>query len=272
MFFSGLILFLLWFYEGNPPQEVPAEAQPVSPYVEKFEKSFKFYPGGKIALEAGLPGSFKILGWDKATVAMEAEKIFYRPEAREIADQFTVRVRYTDTSATLQTLGPPGTGAAVEVNGTIYVPKHKTDFKILLAQGDLEVRNVNGWFDVDLAGGSLAVESIEGYFSVVTKSGDLAIQLSGKRWRGHGLTAFTHFGQIDIRIPAEYHAAIQMETRDGEMKVDYPEQLVDGEWLPLTITTRRNGKSLSASLGDGGAPIRLKTEKGNVSLATSQAP
>ena len=55
-----------------------------SPYTERVRKEFKFYPGGKIQITSGLPGNLKVVGWQRASAVLEAEKVFYHmtPEFR----------------------------------------------------------------------------------------------------------------------------------------------------------------------------------------------
>ncbi len=96
--------------------------------------------------------------------------------------------------------------------------------------------------------------------------GDLDVEMSGARWYGHGFTAITKLGSVDLRIPANYSAALQLETHDGDITIDYPEQMVDGEHIPLNFITRKKERNLTATVGDGGAPVRLFTDSGNISL------
>jgi hypothetical protein len=54
------------------------------------------------------------------------------------------------------------------------------------------------------------------------------------------------------------------------MAVSYPDQVVDGQTVPLAVAIQKKGSTLSAKIGDGGSPIRLLTMAGNVSLSTSK--
>ncbi len=90
--------------------------------------------------------------------------------------------------------------------------------------------------------------------------------MMGKRWEGFGFTAVTQRGQVVVRLPEEYSAALQLETGDGGLSIVFPEQLVDGESVPLAAVTQKNARTLSATVGAGGAPVRLMTVKGDVRL------
>ena len=254
------------------PQQDPASAQ--QPYVEHDEKQFNFYPGGKIEISAGVPGSVKVLGWQKGSVEVKAEKIAYylSPErARDLMSQFPIHVRYTQTIARISTSGPGPAAAAidgprVEVNLTIYVPKDRTDVTARIVQGNFDIETVNGWIEATLKEGSLNTKSLSGYFSGITERGDIRVEMSGHRWQGLEFGATTQNGFVDLQLPLEYSAAIQLQTHNGKLAVDYPPQVVEGEPTPPKIVTRKNGQSLSGAVGDGGAPVKLLTYSGDVTL------
>jgi len=143
---------------AQQPPQTPA-AQPAVPYVEHEEKQFSFYPGGKIEVLAGVPGNVKIVGWQKGSIRLEAEKIVYylsQEDAKVLLQKSPIRVRYNQTSATIRTTGslskPP---AAMEVNLTLFVPGERTDINVRMDLGDLSIDTVNGWVEATLGQGSL---------------------------------------------------------------------------------------------------------------------
>lgn len=269
-----LLSFLLSFCQpaAAAPQERSAS---ITPYTERVQKQFNFYPGGKVDVIANAAGSFKIIGWKKSSVLLEAEKIVYlasSEQAKLLSEQFPIQVRSGQTSATIRTSAPPLGAAKAEINATLYVPKDKTDLNIHLAKGDLVIGSVNGWVEATLEDGSLEAKSMEGYFSLLTKIGHLDIDMAGKRWTGLGFTAVTKRGNVTVRFPLEYSAAVQLKTEDGDISVRYPERLVDGEKVPFDVVTNKKARSLSAVLGEGGAPIRISTSAGNIQLTSTDAP
>ena len=56
-----------------------------------------------------------------------------------------------------------------------------------------------------------------GYFSGSTLRGDIHVAMSGNRWRGSEFAALTQMGSADLQLPAEYSAALQLETRNGKV-------------------------------------------------------
>lgn len=269
-----LLLVFLLLVPGLQAQE-PSPTIPASqePYVERQEKEFKFYPGGKVGISLEVSGNLKVIGWKKGFIRMEAEKIVHNlPEdaAKAFLKTPPIRVRYTDTSATIQAAGAPEAPGVLETNLTVYVPGEKSDLTIRLSRGNLSVDTVNGWIEATIAEGSLEATAVSGYFSGSTGKGNIQVEMSDNLWRGLEFGSMTQEGSIELRLPAKYSAALQLETRKGKIVVDYPPQEVDGEEVPLQIVTQKNSQLLRASLGDGGAPLRLSTYSGDITLSLKQ--
>jgi hypothetical protein len=268
------------------PQEVPqsAPSSPLVPVVEREEKQFNFYPGGKIEISTATTGSVKIIGWQKATVRVEAEKIIYYPSQEQPAPQSSqqpkdqqapakpqapFRVRFTQTSAVIRTSVSPGVN--MEINLTVYVPGDRTDVTAKISKGDFSIEGVNGWTEVTVATeGGIDAKSVSGYFSGTTPRGDINVEMSDIRWRGLEFGALTQYGSINLLLPVKYSAALQLETRNGKILVDFPPQVVEGEETPPDILIHKTAQSLKATVGDGGAPVKLATYFGDVKLSKKE--
>jgi DUF4097 and DUF4098 domain-containing protein YvlB len=254
---------------SQEPAQTPTPA-PASPYVDREEKEFNFFPGGKIEIFAGVRGSVKIVGWKKGSVRVEAEKIIYY-ESQEKAQAFLkkspLRVRWSQTTVTIRTSGAPELPAVMEVNLTLYVPGEKTDVNAKMDQGDFSIESVNGWIEASIKEGSVDAKSLGGYFSATTLRGDIFADMSGHRWNGYEFAALTQKGSATLLLPPKFSAALQIETRDGKISVDYPPQVVEGEETPPDIIISKKSQSLKASIGDGGAPVKLFTYSGDVAVS-----
>jgi hypothetical protein len=274
MRFFPILIFSLFVpaLQAQEPTQVPAPSAK-APVVERQEREFKFYPGGKIGVTIGVPGSLKIIGWKKGSFRMEAEKIvYYLPaeEAAELLKKSPIRLRHTETSITIQapvTVPPP---ANMEINITLYVPRDRTDCKIGIDRGDFYIEFVNGWVEATMKEGSVDAKSMAGYFSANTLRGDIHAEMTDNRWRGYEFAAMTQSGSIELKIPTDFSAALQLETRDGKITVDYPPQEVEGEIVPPEIIINKTAQSLKATVGDGGAPIKIATASGDVKLSKNE--
>ena len=265
-----ILAFLLLASAWRQPEAAGQKASNLqSPIVVNTDKEFAFYPGGKIEISAAAPGSFTISGWDKALVRVEMEKIFFyvaAGQAQELEKRYPARVTYTPTSAKVSTTGSAKPDGTLEVNVRIFVPRERTDLNIKMIKGDLSVSALSGWVEASLEEGNIETRDLAGYCSALTKLGDLKVELSGKRWTGYGFTGASRRGAIDLTLPIDYSAALQLETGDGTISVDFPEQIVQGESVPLQVVSSKKKRSVSAPIGSGGSPIRLGTSIGNISL------
>jgi len=235
-----LVFLLIPNLISQEPSETPASPTQ-APYVERQEKEFSFFPGGKIEIFADAPGSVTIVGWGKGSVRMEAEKIVYYlspEEAKAEIQKSPVRVRYNQTNSTIRTA--PGPSTKMEVNLTVYVPGYRTDVTAKLYRGDFSVEGVNGWIESTVTTeGSIEVKSVSGYFSAMTPRGEVSVEMDGNRWKGLEFAAITQNGSANLILPLKYSAAIQLETRNGKIVVDYPPQEVEGEIVPPEIEIKK---------------------------------
>ncbi len=273
MTFRLILAFLLT--AAGWPQSEPApqkSGDSKSPYVEKSEQEFAFYPGGRVEISAAAPGSFRIAGWQKAFVRVEMEKIFYYlspDQAKALAKLYPAKVTKTQTSVKISTAGSPKPGVNMEVNVQVFVPWERTDLKIKMIKGDLSVAMLNGWVEATIEEGNLEAKDLGGYFYTVTKRGDLKVELSGKRWTGYSFSAKTERGSIDLSLPVDFSATLQLHTKDGSITTDYPAQMVEGESVPLKIMVKKKTRTLSAPIGGGGAQIKLVTSSGDISFSST---
>jgi len=269
-FFTALffLIFLPVIRAQGIPEPGP-ESRPV--YNDTYEREYRFYPGGKIGISMEVPGSLKIIGWERGLVRVEAEikvRSLADEKARGLLEKSPVRVRYNDaaTTSTIQVAETPELKGLLEVNLTVRVPGARTDITTQVKKGDFTISAVNGWVEATLAEGNMDMTGINGYYSVKTLKGNISANLSGNRWNGQGFTAVTQDGSVDLILPEKYSATLQLDTRNGEITADYPSQEVEGELIPVEAVVKKKTQQLRVRVGDGGAPIRLGTQSGDVSL------
>lgn len=265
-----VVLYCLLASAVYPLEALKAPASDQNaPCREQEEKEFRFYPGGKMTVASKLPGRVRIIGWEKGAVRVELEKIargVSKDEAGSLFEKHPLRVRYDQTSAKIEVDGKPVEDESIEYNFAIYVPGYKTDLKVEIYRGAISVDAVNGWIEVSTGQGPLEASSLSGYYSGRTRDGDIRVEMSGTAWRGLELGAVTLAGSVDLVLPEKYSASLQLETLDGNVLVDYPPQTVDGETVPLKVGVRKKAQALDASIGSGGAPVKLISHAGDIRL------
>jgi DUF4097 and DUF4098 domain-containing protein YvlB len=139
----------------------------------------------------------------------------------------------------------------------LEVPR-RFDLELESHNGSLGVSGVSGAIDLRATNGSVALSDVGGDVHAHTQNGSLNVQLGGKRWDGPGLDAETHNGSVRVRIPDDYSARLETHTVNGSLRTDFPET-VQG----------RFSRDLTLPLGSGGAPIRVTTTNGSVTISKS---
>jgi hypothetical protein len=138
------------------------------------------------------------------------------------------------------------------------------EFVIKLPAGvKVDASTVNGGVDVDgvtsdviahTVNGSVDARSTGGAVSAHTTNGD--IRVSAAKLDGDRTEFTTVNGTITVSLPASVSAEIDMRTVNGSLTSDFP----------LTVEGSFSPKRLHATLGKGGATLRLSTVNGSIRL------
>jgi DUF4097 and DUF4098 domain-containing protein YvlB len=216
-----------------------------------------FRPGrGTVQVQPGMNGGVSIIGWQRDSIEVHARirgSAYEMREARSIANA----VEVGRSGNTIAAEGPEtnrGEGWSVEF--VVYIP-HNSNLNIETHNGPLAVRGVTGRMDLSSQNGPLALSDVGGDVRARTQNGPLSVRLSGSRWEGEGLDAETSNGPATLHIPENYSAQLETGTTNGPFESD----------IPLTVTFRgRMPRELNTTLGRGGAPIRVVTTNGPLSL------
>jgi len=113
-------------------------------------------------------------------------------------------------------------------------------------QSDVQLESTNG---------GIRLADVAGRISFRTTNGGVQVQLAGSEWRGQGLDVQTTNGGVTLTVPDDYKAVLETGTTNGRLRLDFP-MTVQGD-----IKQR-----VSARLGRGGAPVRVTTTNGGVTV------
>jgi hypothetical protein len=152
------------------------------------------------------------------------------------------------------------------VSYQILVPT-STNLKLTAHNGGISISSVNGTLEFETKNGGLHLANVSGNVKGRTTNGGVHVNLSGNTWNGSGLDVETTNGGVKLMLPVNYSANIETGTVNGGLKSDFPELSVekdekDGRYY-------RQNKHINASLNGGGAPIRVLTTNGGVSISSS---
>jgi hypothetical protein len=203
-------------------------------------------PNGGIQVDGGPRGDIQVL----AKVVAQAET---QARARQIADAVKVNAAPDSVSA----VGPSGLDRREgwSVSYRLAVPTVSM-LSLKTVNGGITVRDVDGQVEFRTVNGGVKLANLGGDVKGRTSNGGVDVDLDGPGWRGEGLDVETSNGGVHLRIPEHYSARLETSTVNGGMNIDFP----------LAVQGRVD-RQISATLGSGGAPIRVRTNNGGVKIS-----
>ncbi len=199
-------------------------------------------------------GSVTVHGWDRPQMRVVA-KVRASAETEDEARSMARDIRVSVASDRIFAEGPStGRHESWSVGYEIWLPR-RTDLDLEAQNGGISVEDVSGRIGLSTVNGGLALRGVSGDVRGETTNGGLSVSLDGDRWQGEGLDLRTTNGGISLAIPERYNARLETGTVNGGMQIDFP-ITVQGAF----------GRRFSTTLGSGGAPIRVTTTNGGVTI------
>ena len=198
-------------------------------------------------------GGIKVVAWDRAEILVEARvQVWDEDEDDALRKAAGIEI-FTDG-------GRVRAESRYEDNWSvsyrIKAPR-KTDLQLDSRNGGISVTGIVGELRIETRNGGLTLDSVAGDVVARTRNGGVQVELAGNRWEGSGLDVETRNGGVELEIPDGYSAELETGTVNGRISIDFP------------VTVRGEiGRSISTTLGSGGAPIRVKTTNGGVRVST----
>ena len=203
-------------------------------------------PNGGIQVEGGPRSDIQVL----AKVVAQAET---QARAKQIADA----VRVTATPGDVSADGPSGLGRreSWSVSYRLAVPTVSM-LSLKTTNGGITIRDVDGTVEFRTVNGGVKLANLAGDVKGRTSNGGIDVDLDGPGWRGEGLDVETSNGGVHLRIPERSSAHLETGTVNGGLNIDFP-----------IAVQGRVDRQVSANLGSGGAPIRVRTHNGGVKVS-----
>ena len=150
-------------------------------------------------------------------------------------------------------------------------------FTFVTGDGAVRAHGLKGDCDVSTGDGRVVLDDMDGRLRARTGDGHMtasgrfdALDLSTGDGRvdatarpgsklASGWNLETGDGAVTLRVPHDIAAMLDAHTRDGHIYVH----------LPITTQGRLNGHELVGELNGGGAPLRIRTADGSITLALS---
>lgn len=253
-----------------------------SDQTERFQKTFSLASGGTLEVE-NYKGAIHVTGADTNQVTVDVTKRFEGNDAdrkwwmenvqvnfHNESNRVAVEVKYPQWNCTFCWQGHDYT-AAVELE--IHVPRqtnvkldsYKPDIRIAGIQGDLRVKSYKSPIYIDSTTGAVRIDTYKDSVKLrnVNVRGPLEIKSYkaeaeiDARSLGETVTLENTKGAIVLRVPANASFNVDFEgSRRSSFRSDFP----------MTSQTGSFDSSFRGTVNQGGTRVRLRTEKGTVSL------
>jgi hypothetical protein len=210
---------------------------------------------GSLTIDASPNGGIKVEGAPRYDVRLRA-RVVGRAATEERARQIASAVRVQPDGDRIEAEGPGdlGRGESWNVSYEVAVPLQMS-LSLSSTNGGVSVSDVEGRIEFTTTNGGVRLANVGGDVRGRTTNGGVNIELDGASWRGEGLDVQTSNGGVHLAIPDSYSAQLEVGTSNGGLNTDFP----------VTMLGRRN-RQISATLGAGGPPIRVKTSNGGVRI------
>ncbi len=147
-------------------------------------------------------------------------------------------------------------------NGPIRVTGHRGQARIDTSNGSVRVREHVGAVYADTSNGSVEIEGVDGAVTADTSNGHIEVTL-GPDDPGP-LHLDTSNGSITVHVGPGFAGAVSLDTSNGSITV-------------RDETGRIRSQTLSSSrgqlvIGEGGAPSRLDTSNGRITMTVASNP
>ncbi len=258
-------------------------SQAASQGPEHFQRSFTISPSGTLHVD-NYKGTIHVTASDGNQVVVDVTKRFeggtesdrkwwmenVQVNFSNQSDRVSVDVKYPQWSCTFCWQGHDFT-AQVELE--IRVPRqinvalesYKPDIKIASVQGDIRIKSYKSPIAIDSTTGAIRIDTYKETIRLqnVTLRGPLEIQsykadaeINAKAL-GETATLETEKGSIVLRVPQNAGMDVDYSgSRRASFRSDFP----------VSATTGSFNESFRGVINRGGTRLRLRTEKGSVSL------
>ncbi len=219
---------------------------------QDFQKSYRIGAGGRIDVGT-VSGNVQVTAYNGDAVIVSGFKQGRDRDMVEIEDHSSgndvdVHVRY-----------PKHCDCDASVKFEVQVPAGVNyDFDgISSVSGDVHVSGVTGKLRSSSVSGNVEIKDVSGSVNATSVSGDVSVEIS--RFEGNDDMKFSSVsGDVDIRLPANLDADIDMSSFSGSIKTDFPIEVRSEKY-----TTRQHAHG---RVGNGSRSLNMSSVSGSLSL------
>lgn len=211
---------------------------------------------GALVVDARDNGDVRVTGSDRDDVLVRVRVNTWAEsddEAEALLSEIEIR-----TDGTVRAEGPRRGGGrpAWSVSYEIFTPR-RTDLILDGRNGGVTIADVTGDIEFETTNGAVRLSGLAGDVRGRTTNGGVDVTFTGSTWEGERFDVGTTNGGVRLRVPEGYSARFEASTTNGGVHIG-PPAAVQG----------RFGRDVTATLGDGGPLVRVRTTNGGVRVTS----
>lgn len=214
------------------------------------DREYRLDARSALAVDAGQNGGVDVTGWDRDEIRLVVR---ISASSRGGDPRDLVREVEIGTGGTIQATGPrTRRGDSWAASFSLMVPR-ATALRLRASNGGIKVQELTGDVMARTTNGGISVLGGAGRVQGETTNGGVRLDLTGRSWDGAGVELRTTNGGVQVSVPDDYSAELEVGTVNGGMRLD----------IPVTVQGRID-RRIRTTLGGGGALIRATTTNGGV--------
>jgi DUF4097 and DUF4098 domain-containing protein YvlB len=139
-------------------------------------------------------------------------------------------------------------------NGSVMVRGAQGNLTIHTDDGNIEARGIGGALRIESGSGDLQVEGTVTAVDLHTRRGNIAARINPGSNMNSGWVVRTGDGDVDLRLPADFSADLDVSAGDGNVRLDFPMAMIGGG----------RQSSIRGPIKGGGQHLELHSDKGNI--------
>ena len=219
---------------------------------KEFSEKYPLEAGGSFELQ-NVNGTIQVQGWDRDEVEVHAVKTAKNRESD--LDRVSIEVNARPRSISITTRYPQNEGVEVMVEYVIRVPHNSHVEHLGTVNGTLRVSGVSDVEELHTVNGGIEVYEAGGDLRAHTTNGNIHVELASFR-NATGALAETTNGSVLLAVPADTQADLEARCLNGNFLSE----------IPVSMEGGLKPREMHGRIGQGGAPIRLRTVNGAIRL------
>ena len=210
-------------------------------------------------VDPGGNGGIRIRATSGSTTRVRFRIVGHARDERDARDLVN-GVRVSIDGGRIRATGPQSRGDDQWWNVQVEIETPRdTALALSTRNGGIVLDGVSGRTRFETSNGGVSLVDVSGDVQGRTENGGVRVILHGSRWEGEVLNVETTNGGVHMELPAGYNAELHTETNNGGLDIDFP----------ITVRGRLSDvrRRVDTTIGNGGAPLRVRTVNGGVRIA-----